>query len=72
MKLAQSSKLSATSSSVSVEGDSVQSVQPFIRVNFEAASDYGPYIVAIQFAKNGKPLLSAAAHLTVSDVASES
>ncbi|KAK8876408.1 hypothetical protein M9Y10_006614 [Tritrichomonas musculus] len=45
---------------------------PFIRTNFESASDYGPYIVAssrsLQFAKEGKPLLSAAALLTVGDV----
>lgn len=45
---------------------------PFIRENFESADDYGPYIVAskrsLQFAKNGKPLLSAAALLTVGDV----
>lgn len=45
---------------------------PFIRNDFSNPEDYGPYIVASKrskdFAKEGKPLLAAAALLTVGDV----
>ncbi|OHT15812.1 hypothetical protein TRFO_13835 [Tritrichomonas foetus] len=59
--------------SVSIKPNPEQSKDlPFMRTDFESASDYGPYIVAskrsIRFAKEGKPLLAAAALLTVGDV----
>ena len=49
---------------------------PFLRKDFEYASDYSSYIVAskrsLKYAKEGKPLLAAAALLTVGDVSGAS
>lgn len=58
--------------SVSTKHDDPPPHPPYQRDGFDNAADYGPYLVASQqsheFAKTGKPLLSAASLLTVGDV----
>ena len=58
--------------SVAVKHEGEPTVPPYRRDGFDDATDYGPYVVASRqseiFAKQGKPLLSAASLLTVGDV----